>query len=93
STKTKALDQGDALLCDQIRDEAMKTSCKDNVYQNNAIQEGDVKTCEAISIPARVESCRNNVYANRAVNEKEPGLCDHITEETLRGLCKERFLS
>ncbi|NOZ81330.1 MAG: hypothetical protein GXP63_06695, partial [DPANN group archaeon] len=29
STKTKALDQGDALLCDQIRDEAMKTSCKD----------------------------------------------------------------
>ncbi|MDP2642937.1 MAG: hypothetical protein Q8P62_03790 [Candidatus Peregrinibacteria bacterium] len=57
----QAYDQQNAKLCDEIKDEDQKASCKYNILANQAIAKKDPSICEGIGLKAMIEQCKNQL--------------------------------
>ncbi len=57
----KAYDQQNAKLCDQIKDENQKSTCKYNILANQAVSKKDPSLCNGIGQQDMVERCKSNV--------------------------------
>ena len=54
----KALDAQDASLCDAIKDNEAKYTCKYNILVNKAEQNKDASMCDGIGFPEYIEKCK-----------------------------------
>lgn len=64
----KAMEKGDASICDTIEDENQKYSCRYNVITNQAVSAQDPTLCESIGEESSIEQCRNNVERSNSEN-------------------------
>lgn len=61
SIAQKATDNGDAALCNEIKDENQKASCKYNILYNQAKQKKDPSICKGIGLKDMIEECKRNL--------------------------------
>lgn len=57
----KAINEGDADICDAIEDQNQKYSCRYNVITNQAIAAKDPSLCEKIGEESSIQQCKKNV--------------------------------
>ncbi len=56
----KAINEGDASICDEIVDPNQNTSCKYNILANQAIQKKDPTICKLIGVQESIARCEQN---------------------------------
>jgi len=87
----KALADVDKDRCDQITDEAMKTSCNDLIIRKLATNERNPELCSQISREDIAESCKNVALQSIALLEKNMSMCYDITDVSMRNGCVDNF--
>jgi len=57
----QSYDKQNAKLCDGIKDENQKASCKYNILANQAIAKKDPSLCDGIGLKDMIEQCKNQL--------------------------------
>ncbi|MFA6521344.1 MAG: hypothetical protein WCT53_03110 [Candidatus Gracilibacteria bacterium] len=61
SAEQEAIKKGDANLCDAIKDEGQKNSCRYNVIVHQALQKNDPSLCDKIGDKSFIAICKEGV--------------------------------
>ena len=95
-TYRKALSSKDRIVCDTIRDSAMKSQCRDTLLLEEALREGRGELCKSISNPERASSCSASIAMRRdtlsyqtIVAGGDISKCTTLTTEALLRQCHD----
>jgi hypothetical protein len=83
----KALEAKDETLCNAIKDETLKTHCRDSILTIRFTEQANLTACDIISDPELREICRNNALMKQALAAKNADLCSQITNAYMKMDC------
>ena len=85
--KKLAYKNNDAVLCEKITDNILKTQCENDIIYTETVKTGALEGCDNISDPKQQQKCKDKIIYSKAYTEGDVAQCEFLSDSSLKISC------